>query len=706
MKTPLLAFLAIFTFADSVAFCADAPPKPNIIVMLVDDMGFADLGCYGSEIPTPNLDGLAAGGVRFTQFYNTARCCPTRAALLTGLYPHQAGMGWMTTDHGPQFPGFRGQLLDSTVTIAEALKPAGYFTAMTGKWHLGQQFGVVPWERGFDRSLNAPSGGFYYARSAGNTTPQLFLNGRRLDADAPELPKNWYSTDLWTDFGLRFIDEALAAKKPFFLYLAHNAPHFPLQADPADIAKFRGQYRAGWDALSAVRHKKQLEHGVVDKAWQKAARPQDVPAWASLSESEKDHFDNLMAIYAACVWRMDRAVGTLVAGLKKREVFDDTLILFMSDNGGNAEGGVQGIARGPGALGSADSVVFCGESWAWMQNTPFRKFKHYNHEGGIATPLIAHWPQGIQARGEWRHEPAHVIDIMATCLDVAGANYPAGHKGRRIVPTEGASLRSIFANQPADRAQPIFWEHEGNAAVREGDWKLVRLGYEGPWELYNLKADRTEQQNLIAAQPAKAQALAAKWDAWAKRAQVKPWPDGIEYPKKNGNTAKTKKENAAGTRRASKQTHFELGPDADLRNQQAPDVANRGFGLVVKLDKPGADGVLVAQGGAKVGWVLFFEKGRLNFMVNQAGVRSAVSSADAGFTGAKQISASLAAAGAVKLGAEGKVLAEGKVDGLLPNAPVDGLQVGRDLGGSVGRYAAPFPFTGTIRGAALELHPR
>ncbi len=546
MKILRFLALSILCLSSAVPSIA-ANGKPNIIVILVDDMGFSDLGCYGSEIPTPNLDKLAAGGVRLTQFYNTARCCPTRAALLTGLYSHQAGMGWMTTDFGPEYPGFRGRLLEDRLTIAEVLKPAGYFTAMTGKWHLGQ--GPRPPAERFDRSLQAMAGGFYFPNSGGKESQNLFLNGRKLEKGAPELPQKWYSTDLWTDFGLRFIDEALVEKKPFFLYLAHNAPHFPLQADPEDIARFRGKYKTGWDALSAARHTRQIELGLINKNWQKAARPADVKAWDTLSDIDKDHFDNLMAIYAACVWRMDRSVGTLVEGLKRRGVYDNTVILFMSDNGGNAEGGPRGTARGPGELGSANSVVFCGESWAWMQNTPFRKFKHYNHEGGIASPLIAHWPAGIKARGEWRTEPAHLIDIMATCIDLAGAKFPGEFNGRPVPHPEGESLRPLLTGQPANRAQPIFWEHEGNAAVREGEWKITRLGYQAPWELYNMTADRTEQHNLASENPEKTRALAAKWDDWAKRASVKPWPPGIGYPRAEGQAAPGGKKKRAGKKK-------------------------------------------------------------------------------------------------------------------------------------------------------------
>jgi arylsulfatase len=512
-----------------LAWCAGAaaaPAKPNIVVILVDDMGWSDLGCYGSEIPTPHLDALAQSGVRFTQFYNTARCCPTRASLLTGLYPHQAGVGHMTDDKG--VPGYRGRLNDSCVTIAEVLKPAGYFTAMTGKWHIGQNLGVTPWGRGFERSLNAAAGGFFFP---GSEKAKLFLNGEEIANDDARLPKDWYSTDLWTTFGLKFIDEALAAKQPFYLHLCHNAPHFPLQAPAEEIAKFRGKYKAGWGALRDARYARQLELGLIDKAWAKSPRPPTVKLWKEHTPEEQDRFDHLMAVYAATVHRMDRAVGDLVAGLRQRGVLDDTLILFLSDNGGNAESGPAGKTIGDPTR--ADSNWFCGESWAFLQNTPFRKFKHYNHEGGIATPLIAHWPAGMKTgrqgegeTGKLVHTPAHLIDIMATCVDVSGAMYPREFNGHAITPMEGTSLKPLLVSSspslPASRS--LFWEHEGNAAIRTGDWKIVRLGRTGPWELYNLATDRTELHNLASAHPEKVQSLAAEWESWATRAQVTPYP--------------------------------------------------------------------------------------------------------------------------------------------------------------------------------------
>lgn len=543
---PLFCFL-ILVLA-SVSALPAVENKPNIVVILVDDMGFSDIGCYGSEIPTPNLDALAAGGVRFTQFYNTGRCCPTRASLLTGLYPHQAGVGHMTDDKG--VPGYQGRLNDSCVTIAEVLKPVGYFTAMSGKWHVGQNYGVTPWGRGFDRSLNAAAGGFYYPESE---KAKLFLNGEEIANNDPRLPQNWYSTDLWTTFGLKFIDEALAEKKPFYLHLCHNAPHFPLQAPAEEIAKFRGKYKIGWGAVRDRRYAKMIEMGIIDAQWAKSPRPQAVQPWADVPKEEQDRFDHLMAVYAAVVHRMDKAIGDLVAGLKQRGVFDNTLILFMSDNGGNAEAGPKGKTNGDPT--KADSDWFCGESWAFPQNTPFRLFKHYNHEGGIATPLIAHWPavmktmgQSDKAMGRLVSTPAHLIDIMATCADVGAASYPKEYKGKSITPMEGASLKPLMVS-PSESlpiSRSLFWEHEGNAAIRSGDMKLVRKGRAGVWELYDLKTDRTELHDLASTQPEKAQELASQWEAWAERAHVKPYPSNYDLNgggKKKGKGKGKKKAN-------------------------------------------------------------------------------------------------------------------------------------------------------------------
>ncbi|MFZ4764074.1 MAG: arylsulfatase [Roseimicrobium sp.] len=505
---------------------AAVAPRPNIVVVLVDDVGFSDIGCYGSEIPTPNLDALAAEGVRFSQFYNCARCSPSRASLNTGLYPHQAGMGWLDGKVEPKSQGFHGKLLPRCVTIAKVLRDAGYFTAMTGKWHMGQQNGTPPWERGYMRSLNSRYGEVYFPKEDDRPgTESLFLNGKEIRKDSPELGKDWYSTDLFTDWGLKFIDEARAEKKPFFLYLAQGAAHFPLRAPEDVIKKYRGKYMAGWDKLRAERYAKQLKLGMVDAKWPLSPRSVDSPDWDSRESDRKERFDQMMAVYAAMIDRVDFAIGTLVDGLKKRGELDNTLILFMADNGGNAEGGPPGVTKGSGPIGSPQSYVLLGLNWATMCNTPFVRFKHFTHEGGISTPLIAHWPAGIakERNGSIEKQPGHLIDVMATCVDLAGADYPKQRNGSDILPMEGVSLRPAFDGKPINRAQPIFWEHEGNKAVRDGKWKLVQK-WRGPWELYDMDADRTEQHDLIKAHADIAQKLQEAWNAWAKRSFVDDWP--------------------------------------------------------------------------------------------------------------------------------------------------------------------------------------
>jgi arylsulfatase len=410
---------------------------------------------------------------------------------------------------------------------------------MSGKWHVGYEHGVTPKSRGFDRSLNATAGGFYYA---GADRSKLFLDSEPIANDDPRLPKGWYTTDLWTEFGLRFIDEAVAAKKPFYLHLCHNAPHFPLQAPADAIAKFRGTYRTGWDKLREARIQRQRELGIFDTAWTPAMRPAGVQAWDTLASEEKDRFDHLMAVYAATVFRMDKAIGDLVAGLRTRGLLDNTLILFMSDNGGNAESGVRGRTDGDPSM--PRSQWYCGESWAFLQNVPFRKYKHYNHEGGIATPLIVHWPQGIAARGELRSQPGHLIDVVPTCIAAAGATYPTTFNGHPVLPLEGHNLLPTCRDNTPLPREALYWEHEGNAAVRVGDEKLVRTGRNGPWELYNLKTDRTEQQNLADANPDKVQQLTAIWTRWAERAHVIPYPTA--KPRNAGKAGKASDEAPLG----------------------------------------------------------------------------------------------------------------------------------------------------------------
>ncbi len=522
-----LGLSALFT----MTVVAQSNARPNIVVILVDDMGWSDIGCYGSEIPTPNLDALAAKGVRFTQFYNTARCSPTRASLLTGLYPHQAGMGHLDNIVREGSLGTTGRLNEHCVTMAEVLREAGYFTAMAGKWHLGQQNGTPPWKRGFDRALNLRAGGIYFPNQnfqGGDELTRrgqepLYLDGNPVPRDSAVLGQSWYSTFLWADFGLKFVDEAQKANKPFFLYLPHNAPHFPLMAPQELIAKYRGKYKAGWDRLHEERYRRQIKMGLIDAKWPLSPRGTESPAWDSLSDAEKERFDHLMAVYAAMIEAIDTSVGTLVRGLQSRGALDNTLILFMSDNGGNAESGPQGRFNGD-PPGGPNSNLYLGMNWAMLNNTPFRRFKHFTHEGGISTPLIAHWPQGMprNRHNKLEHQPGHLVDVMATVVDVTGAKYPRAFNGQTIQPMEGISLRPAFAGRPRTRTQPIFWEHEGNRAIRSGKWKLVSK-YPDGWELYDITADRVERNDLAAKHPDLVRKLTAEWEAWAKRANVDRW---------------------------------------------------------------------------------------------------------------------------------------------------------------------------------------
>ncbi len=514
---PLLLSLITALLCHAAAHAAE---RPNIVCILVDDMGFSDISCYGGEIPTPNIDALARNGVRFTQFYNTGRCCPTRASLLTGLYSHQTGIGLMTGDQ--KVEGYRGFLNDRCATAAELLRDAGYFTAHTGKWHVGhREQSMWPLQRGFDRFYGiVEGGGFYFKVKEGRTVKE---GNDTIFSVSQQPPAGWYTTGVWTEQGIRFVDEALAAKKPFFLYVAHNAPHFPLQAPEEEIARYRGKFKAGWQKLRDARHQRQIEAGIVNKEWPLAPWPDAPPVWDSLSAEEQDRFDHLMAIYAAVMDRLDRSIGQLVSALKERGVLDNTLLVFLSDNGGTAEGGPRGRSEGPEPLGSAESDVFYGRGWATVSNTPFRRYKRFCHEGGISTPLIVHWPAQIREGGALRHQVGHVIDLVPTFLDAAGAKYPAEHNGKPLIPLEGRSLTPAFAGQPIER-DALFWEHEGNAAVRSGDWKLVRAGRGASWELYNLKTDRTEMNNLAQEEPERVKDLTSRWMAWAQRAHVKPYP--------------------------------------------------------------------------------------------------------------------------------------------------------------------------------------
>ncbi|HEX8553339.1 MAG TPA: arylsulfatase [Sphingomonas sp.] len=495
--------------------------RPNVIVILADDMGFSDVGSYGGEIATPHLDALAAGGIRFTQFYNSARCSPSRAALMTGIYPHEAGMGHLEGTAEPTSRGLRGRLSDRAVTIAQVLKPAGYFTGMAGKWHLGTAPETSPPARGFDRSITLP-GGIYFRDQP--TTRKAAIDGKRVPLTSLQVgPNGWYGTDLLVDWTSRFVREAGDRRQPFFLYLPFVAPHFPVMAPADEIARIKGRYRSGWDALRAARLARQKTLGLIDPRTKLPPLLDENYDWNRLSSADKERFDTMMTVYAAAITRMDRAIGRLVADLASRGELDNTLILFMSDNGGTAEGGPDGRTIGS-PLGGATSTLMTGLNWATLQNAPFRYFKSFTHEGGIATPLIAHWPKGIATamRGTLVRDPGHLIDVMPTVVALSGASYPARYGAHAILPMKGRSFAPAFTGQRLTRGEPIFWEHEGHRAIRDGQWKLVaRRGM--PWELYDMTVDRTETRDLAGADPVIVQRMAGQWDAWAARSFVDPW---------------------------------------------------------------------------------------------------------------------------------------------------------------------------------------
>jgi arylsulfatase len=497
------------------AATAPAVGRPNIVVILADDLGYSDLGCYGSEIPTPNLDRLAAGGLRFTRFYNAARCCPSRAALMTGRYNHAVGIGHMAGDRG--LPAYRNRLSDDCVTIAETLRASGYRTLMSGKWHLGAQ---RPRDRGFDRYFGILSGACNYFRPEPHRMLML--------ENEPYTPTDarFYMTDALTDRALAYLDEYGRGPQPFFLYLAYTAPHSPLHAWPEDIARHRGKYRAGWDELRRRRHERMIQLGVVDARWPLSPRNPEAPAWSQVADQDAE--DLKMAVYAAQVECMDRGIGRVLERLRQLGIEKDTLVLFLSDNGGDMEDLDEGL---PGAAtGTSESSIGYGPGWATLSDTPFRRYKRMVHEGGIATPLIAAWPAVLRQGGRITPDVGHIIDVLPTCLEAAGAAYPRELNGRAIAPADGLSLMPVLQGRSRGGHECLCWEHEGNRAVLCGKWKLVS-NHPCDWELYDLEADRTELNNLAAGLPEKVAELRARYEQWAGRCNVVPW-DGIPNVRK------------------------------------------------------------------------------------------------------------------------------------------------------------------------------
>ncbi len=699
--------------------------RPNIIYIMSDDMGFSDIGCYGSEIETPHLNQLAHAGLRFTQFYNTARCCPTRASLLTGLYPHQAGIGHMMSDSG--FDGYRGELNRNCVTIAEVLRTAGYRTYMSGKWHVTKHVSPRephekhnwPLQRGFDRFYGTIHGAGSFFDPNSLTRDNELIS----PFDDPEYQpaEGFYYTDAIADHAQRYIREHAqqASHQPFFMYVSFTAAHWPMHARHRDVEKYRGKYDAGYDATRAARYARMIELGLVSERNSQLRKIPD--RW-----KEEKHFSwdaRNMEVYAAMIDSMDQGIGRILATLRATEQWENTLVLFFQDNGGCAEGyGRNGsgpskadspslpplddaylqpdmqpkqtrdgypVRTGTGVMaGPEDTYIAYGKGWATVSNTPFREYKHWVHEGGISSPLIAHWPAGLRRAGEIEDTPGHLIDLMATAVDLAGAEYPQTfHDNQSITPMEGLSLQPLFNQEAVLEREALYWEHEGNRAVRVKDMKLVAKGADADWELYDIANDRSEQYDLAATQPQLVEELAAKWTAWASRAHVfplTPYRKQADNPKLNRS-----------------QLTFRPHKGDDLARETAPFVKGRGFLLTAEVDGV-ADGVIVAQGGSTDGWSLFFQDQKLCFAICRDGVRATVESASLPKSKGL-VSAHLTKDGELQLSWNDAVLISSNLPGPIANHPLDGLQVGYDDKGCVGNYEGPFPFPGDISNVEIRI---
>lgn len=568
MKRPLL--LLALAFSIGLFPCLQAAPeKPNIVVILVDDMGWSNIGCYGGYVETPNLDRMAAEGLRFSQFYNAARCCPTRASIMTGLHPHQAGIGHMTvptrtvtnpetgeTSHKPIFAKedrahipyeYQGWIGEHIPTVPEMLKPAGYSTYMVGKWHLAaQEMDTWPIQRGFGRFYGhlAGTSDYFYPKD-------LYLDNELVDRGNDR----FYITDAITEKAVEFLSDHDSAKDedPFFLYLAYNAPHFPMHCMPEDYEKYRGRFKAGWDVLRNEKLERQKKMGIVPENTTLAPLPgagtkdgnrgPAVPRWDSLTPEQQDHMDAIMATYAGIVDRIDQNIGKLLAHLQTAGETDNTLIFFLSDNGGEAESPPLGAFNferlgkyGDGWFKDPERGIDgrpskYGKAWATLSNTPFREYKHFTFQGGIQTPLVVHWPNGIknELKGSIIEQYGYLPDLVETCLSVAGAARPETYQGKDVPRGEGKSLADLFQGVTAPlHEEPICIEHEGNRVVRHGQWKLVAY-YDEPWELYDIDHDRSESQDLAAANPEVVKRLSQAYDDFAQRAGVVGWDIAQEY---------------------------------------------------------------------------------------------------------------------------------------------------------------------------------
>jgi arylsulfatase A-like enzyme len=557
MKARIIS-LIISVILPAVTLAQNVNPadnRPNIIIILADDLGYSDIGCYGGEVHTPNLDYLAAHGVRFSQFYNVSRCCPSRAALLTGLYNQQAGIGSMTRDQ--HSPAYRGYLTENTITLAEVLKQAGYHTGMVGKWHVSNTVEqTTPQEQlnWLNHQANYPlfspieqyptNRGFekYYGTIWGvvdHFDPFSLVNGTK---PVEKIPANYYHTDAINDTAASYIRQFKHAGKPFFLYVAHNAPHWPVQALPGDIEKYKDTYKAGWEAIREARYRRMVAKGIINPKTQPLSPLLDNSvSWEKNPDKEWDA--RVMAVHAAMIDRLDQGIGRILKALKETQQLNNTIIFFLSDNGASPEV-AQAMGPGfdrPGQTRDGHTIIYpknkkvmpgpetvyasIGERWANVANTPYRYWKRESYEGGVRTPFIACWPAGLKVKpGSVVPNLGHVMDFMPTLVQLSGAKYPQTFNGHSITPMQGVSLLPFLKNNKGTQHRIIFNEHVNSRSVRMDSWKLVKLNVNDPWELYNMAADGTELHNVAGRYPDKVKLMDSLWSNWALTNKVLPKP--------------------------------------------------------------------------------------------------------------------------------------------------------------------------------------
>ena len=724
MKRILCFFVLSMPLQSGTIFAAEntSVPRPNIVLILADDLGYSDLGCYGGEIKTPNLDSLAAGGIRFKQFYNNTRCCPTRAALNTGLYPHQAGMGGMD-GYAPHIRGYEGFLTNRCVTTAEVLKASGYRTYMVGKWHMNVQSGPIM--RGFDEfyGLHRGHSASFFNRDAYERLPE----GRPTREYQPD---KFYSTDAFTDYALDFLAEsrkpdADGKRPPFFLYIAHTAPHFPLHAPKEEIDKYADTYLKGWDVLREERYARQRALGVIDEHIPLTPRSyvpkngsseksgwvdKENPAWDSIDADRRADLVRRMAIFAAMVDRMDQNIGRVVDDLKKNGDLDNTLILFLSDNGACAEWIPWGFNDDPPFTGEAleqmglvGSYLTTGSGWANASNTPWRLYKHYIHEGGIRAPMIAHWPKGIARKGEFEPSVGHIIDFMPTFIELASAKYPTERNGRPILPMEGRSLVPAFQGRP-DTPRTLAWEHEGNRGIREGDMKLVWVNYRRTWELYDLSTDPAEMNDLAERQPETVAKMSEAWEVWARRTFVIADTTSVDTTpglKFELDLSQQELEDLSGKANGvsasgnlpieQKGRRFDGRTSIDVPHSESLHCADTAWTveavIVPDSNEKSQNGVILARGGSSNGYSLALRDGKPVFCVVVAGKRHVLQ-------GAEKISGRTILVGKIDADRRASLEVDGRESAhyTLPafmKLPNEGMQIGLDADSQVNEPQLP-----------------